>query len=120
MVKMSKKKIIACIVLCCLCLYALFATVVFVLFHMVRYNPIDAISSTYIRNNEEFQMQYGEIVHIGKNVLHRTEKSEFYIKSPYTVETNASRVVVYITLIKEDGDWKAVSLEIIDVITKTN
>ena len=44
------------------------------------------------------------------------KNDEFTIKTPYTVETETGRVIVYVTLIKCDEEWYATSLEVIEVI----
>ncbi len=49
-------------------------------------------------------------------MLHKTKKTESLIKSSYTVHTKDERVVVYITLIKNNENWEATALEIVEVI----
>ena len=97
-------------------IFAVFAAIVITLFYSVSKDPIDNLSIAYIRNNTEIQKEYGEILSVGKNILYETQKDEAVIKSPYTIETEMCRVIVYITLIKQDNAWKASLLEIIEVI----
>ena len=78
-------------------------------------NPIDMISITYLRRDTNIEDEYGEIVHIGKNVFHKTKKDESTIISPYTIETQNERIVVYVTLTKNKEEWTAVSYEIVEV-----
>ena len=111
----TKKKIIIGI-LGVLGLYAIFGAVVISLFYMVRYNPIDGLSIAYMRSNEDFKSQYGEIVTIGRNPFCRTEKSEAMIKAPYTIDSVNGKVVVYVTLINDGDGWEAVSYEVIKVL----
>lgn len=112
---MRKSKILSLLIIGIL-IYAVFAAIVITLFNSISNNPIDNLSKTYIRNNTDIQNQYGEIISIGKNVLYETRKDESTIQSPYTVETKTGRVIVYVTLIKSNEEWKAVSSEVIEVI----
>ena len=109
---MSKKKLLFLIII----LYILFAIVVITAFYRVSRNPIDQIAITYIRNDSYISSNYGNIVHVGKNVLYETIKSDSTIKSPYTIETEKCRVIVYVTLSMVDQKYEAISLEVIEVI----
>lgn len=79
-------------------------------------DPIDNISIAYIRNSTDIQNEYGEIISIGKNILYETKNDESTIKTPYTIKTETGRVIAYVTLLKCDEEWKASSLEVIEVI----
>lgn len=94
---MDKKKILK-ISAICVTIYTVFAILVILIFNSIYNNPIDNIAKIYIRDNTNIEEQYGKIVSIGKNMLHKTKKTESLIKSPYTVHTKDERVVVYITL----------------------
>lgn len=112
---MKKNKTLLLFAICIL-IYAVFAVIVITLFNAVQNNPIDKLSITYIRNSPDVQNKYGEIIFIGKNVSYGTKREEAVIKSPYTVETKMGRVIVYVTLMKCDGEWEAISLEVVEVI----
>lgn len=98
-------------------IYAVFALICIILFNAIRNNPIDKISMTYLRHETDIPDIYGEIIHIGRNIVKKTEKSETVIRAPYGVETERYEITVYVTLEKADGEWKAVSYEVIKVIT---
>ena len=112
---MKKNKILLLLVIGIL-IFALFAIIVITIFNSVSNNPIDNLSITYIRNNADIKNEYGEIISIGKNILYETKNDEATIKTPYTIETKTRRVIVYVTLMKCDEEWKASSLEVIEVI----
>lgn len=97
-------------------IFAVFAAVVITLFNSVSNDPIDKISITYIRNGTNIQNEYGEILYVGKNILYETTRDDSTIKTPYTIETETGRVIVYVTLMKCNEEWKASSLEVIEVI----
>ena len=97
-------------------IFAVFAVIVITIFNSVSNNPIDNLSITYIRNSTDIQNEYGEIITIGKNTLYETKNDESTIKTPYTIETETGRVIVYVTLMKCNEKWKASSLEVIEVI----
>ena len=97
-------------------IYAIAFVVVLTLFNRMLNDPIDTIAIDYLRYETNISDEYGEIIHIGKNIAHKTQKEKVMIKSPYTVETEIGRVVVYVTLVESDGEWKAISFEIIKVI----
>ena len=111
---MRKKILISFII--CISIFVVFAVIVVTLFNSVSNNPIDNLSIDYIQNNTDIQNKYGEIISIGRNILYKTEKDESSIKSPYTIETETGRVIVYVTLMKYDEKWEAISLETIEVI----
>lgn len=96
--------------------FVVFAAITTVFFYLISSNPIDKISTAYIRTATDIEAQYGEIIFIGKNVFHKTEKNESIIKSPYGVETATGRMVVYVTLEKKDDEWKPTSYEVVEVI----
>ena len=112
---MGKNKIILVLVIGIL-MFAAFATIVITLFNAVSNDPIDKLSTTYIRHGSDIEQEYGEIIHIGRNVLYETQKDEATIRVQYTVETKTGRVIVYVTLTKYDEEWKADSSEVIEVI----
>ncbi len=112
---MKKNKILFLIIIGIL-IFAVFAVIVITIFNSVANNPIDNLSITYIRNSADIQNEYGEIVSIGKNILYEIKNDEFTIKTPYTIETKTERVIVYVTLMKCEKEWKASSLEVIEVI----
>ncbi len=97
-------------------IFAVFAVIVITIFNSVSNNPIDNLSITYIRNSTDIQNEYGEIISIGKNILYKTKNDESTIKTPYTIETETGRVIVYVTLMKWNEEWTASSLEVIEVI----
>ncbi len=109
------KKIHTIIIICALA-FVIFAGVVIIAFNFVSNNPIDKIAIPYIRQNADLQNKYGELIWIGRNVLYETENKESTIKSAYTVEIESGRVIVYVTLIENDGKWEAIALEEIEVI----
>lgn len=108
------------IIIICVLLFSVFAGIVIILFNSVSNDPIDKIAISYIRQNTDLQDKYGELIWIGKNVLYETQEDDTMIKSPYTVEIKSGRVIVYVTLIKNNDKWKAVSLEEIKVIPNEN
>ncbi len=112
---MKKSKILVLFIIC-ISIFVVFAILVVTLFNSVSKNPIDNLSKSYIYSNTDIQDKYGEIISIGKNILYETERNETSIKSPYTIETEMGRVIVYVTLMKYDEEWEAISLEIIEVI----
>lgn len=112
---MRKNKMLLLLIIGIL-IFAVFAVIVITIFNSVSNNPIDNLSITYIRNSTDIQNEYGEIITVGKNILYETKNDESTIKTPYTIETEAGRVIVYVTLMKCNKKWKASSLEVIEVI----
>lgn len=112
---MKKKKILVLIIIC-ISAYAILAAIVISLFNSVRNDPIDNLSIIYIRHESDIEKEYGDIISVGKNLLYKTHEDENIIKSPYSIETESGRVIVYVTLTKNDEEWKATSLEVIEVI----
>ena len=112
---MRRNKMILLLIIVIL-IFAVFAVTVITIFNSVSNNPIDNLSISYIRNSTNIQNEYGEIISIGKNILYETKNDESTIKKPYTIETETGRVIVYVTLVKCDEEWKASSLEVIEVI----
>lgn len=112
---MRKNKILLLLIIGIL-IFAVFAVIVITIFNSVANNPIDNLSITYIRNSTDIQNEYGEIISVGKNILYETKNDKATIKTPYTVETKTGRVIVYVTLLKCDEEWRASSLEVIEVI----
>ena len=96
--------------------YAVFAVIVITLFNSVSNDPIDNLSITFIRNSTDIQNEYGEIISVRKNILYETQNDESILRSPYTIETRLGRVIVYVTLMKCEGKWNAISFEVIEVI----
>lgn len=109
------KKTYTIIVICVLA-FVVFASIVIIAFNSISNDPIDKIAIPYIRQNADFKNKYGELIWIGRNILYETKNDESMIKSAYTVEISSGRVIVYVTLIENDGGWKAVSLEEVEVI----
>ncbi|MDE6148788.1 MAG: hypothetical protein K2F81_01660 [Ruminococcus sp.] len=107
--KNRKFKIISIILL----IYLLFATVVLICFYSIRNNPTDKIAMPYVWNDKDFQNQYGEISSVCRYHGYETKKTEKEMKVPYVVETKNYNV--YVILQKNDDDWDAVSLDILDV-----
>lgn len=112
---MRKNKMLLLLIIGIL-IFAVFAVIVITIFNSVSNNPIDNLSITYIRNSTDIQNEYGEIITVGKNILYETKNDESTIKTPYTIETETGRVIVYVTLMKCNEEWKASSLEVIEVI----
>lgn len=112
---MRKNKILLLLIIGIL-IFAIFAVTVITIFNSVSNSLIDNLSITYIRNSADIQNDYGEAISIGKNILYKTRNGESTIKTPYTIETKTGRVIVYVTLMKCDEEWKASSLEVIEVI----
>ena len=112
---MRKNKILLLLTIV-ISIYALFAVIVITLFNFISNNPIDNLSITYIRNSTDIQNEYGEIIFVGKNILYETKNEGSIIKTPYTIETETGRVIVYVTLMKHDKELNASSLEVIKVI----
>lgn len=112
---MRKNKMLLLVIIGIL-IFAVFAVIVITIFNSVSNNPIDNLSITYIRNSTDIQNEYGEIISIGKNILYETKNDESTIKTPYTIETETGRVIVYVTLMKCNEEWKTTSLEVIEVI----
>ncbi len=110
-----KKKSVFRILLIALVSFLVFAAIVMTLFHAVSSNPVDKIAMTYIWNDSNIESEYGKIVHIGRNIVHKAEKDDSTIKTAYTVETETGRVVVYVTLVKRGEEWRASSWELIEV-----
>ena len=111
---MKKNKILSTIIIC-IAVYVVFAAIVITLFYSILFNPIDNISVPYIRNETNIENEYGEIIHVSRYVLYKTEKSDDRIKAPYSVETPKWDVKVYVTLVKSEGEWQPVSFEVIEV-----
>lgn len=111
MLKNRKFKIIATILL----LYLFFATVILIGFYSIRNNPTDKIAMSYVWNDKDFQNQYGEISSVCRYHGYEITKIEKEMKVPYVVETKNYNVYVYVNLQKNDNDWDAVSIDIIDV-----
>ena len=112
---MRKNKILLLLIIGIL-IFAVFAVIVITIFNSVSNNPKDNISIAYIRNSADIQNEYGKIISIGKNILYEPQNNESKIKTPYTIETETGRVIVYVTLMKCNEEWKASSLEVIEVI----
>ena len=111
---MKKKALL--IITFCIAMFAVFATIVVVLFNSVSKNPIDQISCTYLRHDcPDIESEYGNIIYIGRNVLHKVQKEGSTIKTPYTIETETDCVTVFVTLTKSGDGWNAVSYEVIEV-----
>lgn len=96
--------------------FALFATVVIMMFNYISDNPIDTVAMSYLAKESGMQEEYGEILSIGRHIYHKTIKEESTIKAPYSVTTESGRVIVYVTLVKNDEAWVADSWEVIEVI----
>lgn len=111
MLKNRKFKIIATILL----IYLFFATVILIGFYSIRNNPTDKIAMPYVWNDKDFQNQYGEISSVCRYHGYEITKIEKEMKVPYVVETKNYNVYVYVNLQKNDNDWDAVSIDIIDV-----
>lgn len=111
---MQKKKVFL-ILLIAIVSFLVFAAIVITLFHSVSSNPVDKIAMTYLWNDSNIESEYGEIVHIGRNIIHKAEKDDTTTKTAYTVETETGRVDVYVTLVKHGEEWRASSWELIEV-----
>lgn len=96
---MNWKKIMAVVVLF-FSIFLVFSIVISVLFNKMRNNPVDQVAITYIRHCDEIIESVGEIKSIGRYVLSKKEKVENTIIVPYSVETQNSRAVIAVTLIK--------------------
>lgn len=103
------------IILIVIAVYALFVVFVSSLFYYMRNNPTDQVAMTYLWNDTSFEAQYGEIVHIGRNVTNRTEKSQNTKKVPYIVETKTERILVFVELQRFENNWSAVSWTVKEV-----
>lgn len=103
------------VVLICVGIYLVFAAVVITLFHLIRYNPIDQIAMPFLWQSTEIEEEYGEIRHIGRRVIDKTEKQEAFMNIPYGVETEKAKLIVYVHLVKENESWRAESYEITEV-----
>ncbi len=112
-----KKRKIKKIILISVLIYVVFASIVIIMFNAISNDPIDAKATTYIRNNCQEIVEYGDIEYIGRSVFYKTIKEDALMKYPYTVETTKGRVKVYVTFEKNADEWVATSLEIIDIIT---
>lgn len=96
--------------------YVVFAIIILILFHYVSTNPMDKAAITYLRSSADVEERYGNIIHIGRNLLYDAKESESSVKAPYTLETENGLVTVYVTLlINGDENFKAVSYEVIEV-----
>lgn len=95
--------------------YVVFAIVVLTLFHYVSTNPMDKAAMTYLWNSTDVEDRHGEITHIGRNLLYKTEETETTVKAPYTIEAGSDFVTVYVTLVNNEEEWEAVSYEVIEV-----
>lgn len=98
--------------------FAVFSTFIVIGFNCVSKNPIDIIAKEYIISNSNIENEYGEIISMGRNFKYESTENEKEIKRPYSVETKTVTVMVYVTLIKQNEEWVANSLEIIKVSTK--
>ena len=99
-------------------LFTIACVVVISLFNYRLKNTIDIDTPTnaYIQTQSDIQNEYGKILGISPNPSYDTQSEESMIKAPYTIETEKAQLIVYVTLIKSDEEWKAVSFEIIEVI----
>lgn len=79
---------------------------------------MDKAAMTYLWNSADVKERYGEITHIGRYLLYKTEKTENTVKASYDIETETGIVRVYVTLINDDEEWEAVSYEVIEVERK--
>lgn len=113
---MKKRKVLI-VVIAVLLLYAVFAIVVTTLFHSIQNDPIDVIAIPYLRYDTNIEEEYGEIKHIGKNLLYETKKSDNRIESPYGLETENGHIIAYVTLVKEENEWVPISYDIVEVRT---
>ena len=109
--KSKKFKMISII----LFMYLLFVAVVLIGFYSIRNNPTDKIAMPYIWQNEDLEKQYGEIHSVLRYHGYETEKTKNKKKVSYSVETENNRVIVYVTLEKNEENWEAESLEILEV-----
>ncbi len=100
------------IVALCLVAFLIFASVVLFLFNRIQNNPVDQVAITYIRHCDEIIESVGEIKSIGRYVVSKVEKVGNTITVPYSVETQNSRAVVAVTLIKNEETWEVISYEI--------
>ena len=87
--------------------YATFILFVFVMFHAIRDNPVDKAAMTYLWNTEAVTEQTGEIRHIGRHYGVKVIKTDGQREVPYSIETDTEKFHVYVTLVKENGKWKA-------------
>ena len=94
--------------------FAIFVTIVCVGFFSIKNNPIDRIAMTYIWNKPEITDEIGEIVHVGRNIVEKSEKTDLYMKLPYGVETKDDHFIVYVVLRKDNETWVAVDYEIVE------
>lgn len=111
---MKKTTKILLIILTC---YAVFVLIVATLFVAIRNNPTDGIAMTYLRHEPSFEAEYGEVEHIGRNLTNRTVKTDKTQSVPYIVETKTQRILVFVELHKEQGQWEAVGWEVKEVHT---
>lgn len=110
--KSKKFKVISII----LFMYLLFAAIVLINFYSTKNDPLDKIAMPYIWQNEDLKNQYGDISSVFRYIGNEVKKNEMRIKVPYSVKTEKYRIIVYITLEKNEENWEAESLEILEVI----
>lgn len=108
------------IILIILFVYLLFAAIVLINFYFTKNDPLDKIAMPYIWQNEDLEKQYGDISSVFRYIGNEVEKNETRIKVPYSVRTEKYRVIVYVILEKNEENWEAKSLEILEVIENVN
>ncbi len=112
--KNTKKIIFVVLLLFVLCMAIVF-TATFLLYHHIRYNPIDTASISYLRqtlDTEEYIAEYGTIKSINRCIVPAKEQTEITVRAPYAVTTSKYRFDYMVTLVKKDGEWVGESFEI--------
>ena len=112
---MENKKLFKSLVLGLILGFLVFATIVTILFRLVQNNPQDQVAMTYLRHEESFLEEYGEPITIGRNLIEPKEKTKNGEVLPYTVETSKLRLLVYVTLERNEKNWHAVAFDLREV-----
>lgn len=93
----------------------------YILYMMVIASAIDAITNNpfyeaavpLVREDRALTAEYGRIYSLNRLVFERSEKTTTMAKLPYKLVTEEEVLLVYISFEKENGEWVAVSLEVI-------
>ena len=111
----EKTKGVLKILIICILAYAVFASIVALLFHSIRYNKVDGEAVGYIRYESNITEEYGEIVYVARNISRKTIKSDDTMKKTYSIEFSDKEFIVYVEFISTEDGWDAVDYEIVEI-----
>lgn len=76
-------------------------------------SKIDQEAVAFVFKHEELFAEYGDVSSMSDLDFEPFEQTETTARLPYKVRAEKETVLVYISFVKEKGNWVAVSLEII-------